>query len=72
MVGAAECNFLCILWCGLRSFAGYLGLALVFGRGGVDFCFGGIFAGAGGGFLLAGGLGAGLLFYGVSYFPDIS
>ena len=40
--------------------------------GGVGFCFGGIFAGAGGGFLLAGGLGAGLLFYGVSYFPDIS
>ena len=25
MVGAAECNFLCVLWCGLQSFAGYLG-----------------------------------------------
>ena len=55
---------------GLQSVAGYLGLALVFVwggalRGGLIAIFIGLFATVGGIFILAGGLGAGLSFYGV-------
>ena len=69
------------VWCELKakkcfqrqSFTGYSGLALVFvwggalrvGGGGFISIFRGFFASVGGVFVLAGGLGAGLSFYGV-------
>ena len=61
-----------LLWRGLRSVVGCLGLALVFvwggapwgvGGGGLIAIFRGCFASAGGDFILAGGLGAGLSLY---------
>ena len=61
-----------LLWRGLRSVVGCLGLALVFvwggapwgvGGGGLIAIFRGCFTSAGGDFILAGGLGAGLSLY---------
>ena len=57
---------------GGQSVSGYLGLVLVFvwgdalrEGGGLNRFFGGFFASVGWAFILAGGLGGGLLFYGV-------